>query len=82
MRTAIHLSLTVDVYSVRTVAELFIAEHGRDWVVADVVADSEAAEKQLDGEVLVDAVVEQDAVTLAGRQQDRDVAVRSMRQRW
>jgi len=65
----------------RTVAELFVAEHGRDGVVADVVADTESSEEQLDGEVLVDTVVDDDAVSLTRRQQQRHVAVWTRRQR-
>jgi len=64
-----------------TVAELFVAEHGRHGVVADVVADAQSSEEQLDGEVLFDAVVDEDAVTLTSGQQQRHVAARSVRQR-
>ena len=64
-----------------TVAELFVAEHGGDGVVADVVADPQSAEEQLDGKVLVDAVVDEHSVFLTSRQQYGHVAVWTMRQR-
>ena len=59
----------------QTVAELFVAEHGGDRIVADVVADAQSAKEQFDGEVFVDAVVNDDAVLLTRRQQQGDVTV-------
>ena len=64
-----------------TVTELFVAKHGGDGVVADVVADAQSTQEQFDGQVLVDAVVQYHSLFLAGRQQQRHVAVWPMRER-
>lgn len=63
------------------VADLFVAEHRRHGIVADVVADAQAAAEDLDGEVLVETLVEDDSLRLVGQQKKGDVGTRLVLQR-
>jgi len=61
-------SVCINKRRVQTVAKLFVAKHGRDWIVADIVADSESPQEQFHSQVLVDSVVDNHAMSLTGRQ--------------
>jgi len=51
-----------------SVVDLLVAEHRRDWVVANIVADPDPTSEDLGGDVLVEALVEDDPLGLTGGQ--------------
>ena len=59
-----------------------LPEHVGNWVIANIVADPNAAAEKFDGNVLRFSVVDEDTVLFLGRKDHRDVGFWFGLQRW